>query len=284
MSPLGQHCNLCGAESFTRRYERGAKWLLTCKACNLVTLYPLPEKVELARYYQKGDYFASPYFKVDDEKIGTAHFRHFRKVVELLKTTFGVRAHVLEVGPGRGIFLRMLLDAGLWAEALEFSPPAASQLSQSLPCSVLSGELEEQPFPASTFSAVTAFDVIEHCLNPKQWLESARKVLKPGGLLALSTVNIDNLLDRMGKLFYHTGFRRPFERLYPPYHLYYFTPMTLRRYLEETGFSILSIEQENYDVRKASSRTWERAALRGIYLWHDMTGNKTNLYVVAKKD
>jgi hypothetical protein len=65
--------------------------------------------------------------------------------------------------------------------------------------------------------------------------------------------------------------------------LYYFTPLTLRRYLRETGFSIVSFEQENYDLRKATPRAWERAAMRVVYLGHNLTGRKTNLYAVARK-
>jgi 2-polyprenyl-3-methyl-5-hydroxy-6-metoxy-1,4-benzoquinol methylase len=181
----------------------------------------LPGRAELVRFYQEGDYFSSPYFQLADEEAQTSHFRRFRSVADLLKGALAPEEIVLEVGPGRGTFLRMLLDRGMRAEALELSPRAAHRLGQSLSFPVVAGELENHPFSPERFAAVTAFDVLEHCLDPKEWLRAAWRVLRPGGVLALSTVNIDNLLDRLGKLFHRMGFRGPLTRLYPLFHLYY---------------------------------------------------------------
>ena len=41
--------------------------------------------------------------------------------------------------------------------------------------------------------------------------------------------------------------------------------------------------EENYDVKKASSRLTEQLFLRGVYAVHDLCGHKTNLYVTCAK-
>lgn len=46
------------------------------------------------------------------------------------------------------------------------------------------------PFPDDTFSAVVGLSVLEHLLNPCQWLQECNRVLKPGGKLVVLTPNI----------------------------------------------------------------------------------------------
>ena len=45
------------------------------------------------------------------------------------------------------------------------------------------------PYPDARFDAVVSMDVVEHVHDPLPWLQSALRVLKPGGLLFLTTPN-----------------------------------------------------------------------------------------------
>jgi SAM-dependent methyltransferase len=45
------------------------------------------------------------------------------------------------------------------------------------------------PYPDAHFDAVVSMDVVEHVVDPLPWLEGALRVLKPGGLLFLTTPN-----------------------------------------------------------------------------------------------
>ena len=45
------------------------------------------------------------------------------------------------------------------------------------------------PYPSAHFDAVVSMDVIEHLVDPLPWLSDALRVLKPGGLLFLTTPN-----------------------------------------------------------------------------------------------
>lgn len=45
------------------------------------------------------------------------------------------------------------------------------------------------PYPDAYFDAVVSMDVVEHVPDPLPWVENALRVLKPGGLLFLTTPN-----------------------------------------------------------------------------------------------
>jgi len=45
------------------------------------------------------------------------------------------------------------------------------------------------PYPEASFDAVVSMDVVEHLVAPLPWLSEALRVLKPGGLLFLTTPN-----------------------------------------------------------------------------------------------
>ncbi|MBF0344343.1 MAG: class I SAM-dependent methyltransferase [Nitrospirae bacterium] len=229
------------------------------------------------------DYFEADYFYTNQESIKTVHYNHFVEIADIAKEHCTIGNKLLEIGPGKGTFLKMCIDRGIHAEALELSPNVAQKLTNQLGCNVYPGLLDESVFENETYAMVVAFDVIEHCTDPMQWLKNIYRILKPGGILALSTVNIYNFLYTLGHALYKLQMSRAIEKLYPPYHLYYFTPVTLRKYMSETGFSIMKIQQENYDYRNATSDFLEQLILRIIYLLHNVTGNKTNQYIIASK-
>lgn len=53
------------------------------------------------------------------------------------------------------------------------------------------------PYPDAHFDAVVSMDVVEHLLDPLPWLTDALRVLKPGGLLFLTTPNYASRSLRM---------------------------------------------------------------------------------------
>jgi SAM-dependent methyltransferase len=62
------------------------------------------------------------------------------------------------------------------------------------------------PFKSAIFDAVNLVEVIEHIENQPQLIREIARVLKPGGLVLISTPNILNMLSRLRFVF--TGFLR----------------------------------------------------------------------------
>jgi 2-polyprenyl-3-methyl-5-hydroxy-6-metoxy-1,4-benzoquinol methylase len=95
---------------------------------------------------------------------------------------------VLDVGCSRGSFLAAGARLGFHMEGVEPAENIAAA-ARAGGLKVHTGLLGDIGFAAASFDAVTLFEVIEHLKEPLTLLRECRRVLKPGGLLVLSTGN-----------------------------------------------------------------------------------------------
>jgi SAM-dependent methyltransferase len=80
------------------------------------------------------------------------------------------------------------------------------------------------------FDVVTMWDVIEHLDDPAGELDTAFNLLKPGGYLAVHTMDIDSLAARL------LGERWPWLM---DMHIHYFSQDTLAQMLRAAGFEVV---------------------------------------------
>jgi 2-polyprenyl-3-methyl-5-hydroxy-6-metoxy-1,4-benzoquinol methylase len=102
------------------------------------------------------------------------------------KTAREVRA--LDVGCSRGNFLAAGARLGFQMEGVE---PAATVAAAARAAghTVHIGLLDQIALPSGSFDAITLFEVVEHLKDPLPLLRECRRVLKPGGVLVVSTGN-----------------------------------------------------------------------------------------------
>ena len=115
-------------------------------------------------------------------------------------------ARGLDVGASPGHFLVAASLMGYQMEGLDLYPDApflheaGGLLHQTFNVPVHACDILEQPFPLpdNTFDFVTFTEVLEHLPTwPLRPLLEMARVLKPGGLLVLSTPNVAKLQNRM---------------------------------------------------------------------------------------
>jgi len=229
-------CIACGAHD-AGVVREGAR-LVRCRGCGLGWLCPQPSDDELARLYTD-DYFSRP---IDpggpsylENREGLERFFHGR-----LAHLGRLRApgRLLDVGAGLGYLVNVAGQRGWQAVGLEVSAFAARYAREEVGVDVRQQTLEAAGFEDGAFDAVVMRDVLEHARDPRPVLAEVWRVLRPGGVLALSTPNFASLNARLG------GQR--WRHLRPEQHLFHFTPDALARILAAAGFRVADCESR-YD-------------------------------------
>jgi SAM-dependent methyltransferase len=128
----------------------------------------------------------------------------------------------LDYGCGTGGLVSFLRGRGVQATGFEQGWCAPRLRDQGVP-TIDDPTIAEH---AGRFDIVTAIEVIEHTIDPVGVLRQIRSLLKPGGLLFLTTANAAPFADRLGSWRYMT----------PEVHISFFEPATLALALEKAGF------------------------------------------------
>lgn len=93
------------------------------------------------------------------------------------------------------------------------------------------------------FDIVILNHVLEHIEKPNVFLGKIRSLISPKGQLFVAVPNIDSLMFKL--------FQSRWYGLQPHQHIWQFTPLTLKKLLEENGLSIVKMETRNlgYQVK-----------------------------------
>ena len=133
------------------------------------------------------------------------------------------------------------------------------------------------------------FDLIEHVDDPHRLVAEAWRVLKPGGTLALETPNFGGLIYRIGRMIGRTALLRPVtrslqERLWPPFHVQYFTKTSLKALIEKAGYvDVVVSGRELEPAELAVANPAMRLLVRGIFAMASLVGAPTLLMAYARK-
>ncbi|MGH9744590.1 MAG: class I SAM-dependent methyltransferase [Candidatus Acidiferrales bacterium] len=145
---------------------------------------------------------------------------------------------LLDVGCFSGMFLENAKKRGFSVVGVEPNREAFVRLRNQTQLDVLHGSLSSARFSADRFSVVSLLDVIEHVSDPVAELQEAFRVLRPGGILVLTTPNVAGIPQRVVK-----AKRRLFRQEWcpiddVPWHLWGFTASTLSRCVENAAFKV----------------------------------------------
>lgn len=124
------------------------------------------------------------------------------------------------------------------------------------------------PFEDRTFDVVTAFEVIEHVVStPRALLRESARVLKPGGILYLTTPNVC-AWAKVRRMFSQvhpydaSAYSSDFGQRHPMCHVYEYDPWTLQQVVASEGFQ--TIECTTVDTFASDPGGARDLALRGL--------------------
>ena len=224
-------CTVCGSPSGTHKtlFWKYGTPVVRCHECGLLYANPRWHAAHLFGRYTP-DYWDRYAGNIRDTAVDVqANNARWQPFLDTLAGSHRSN-RLLDVGCATGEFLLAARTQGWNVYGVETSPPAAAQAQRLSGATVHVGTLETADFPDGNFDAITMWDVIEHLQDPRAYLQESARLLRPGGLLSITTPNIRSLAYfLLGPAWRPVG---------PNDHLYYFAPRTLARLLNECGFSI----------------------------------------------
>ena len=286
LKTAGQHCPFCSGSS--RFYvEVFGDQLWKCRTCGLVFLAPFPGQHEMIRRHQTKEYSDHPYFIAGERAAQHEGIDSHRLLLEKLTAQLPRGARVLDVGAGSGDVLKLLAD-NFQVTGIEPSPYLAERIRQRLDCPLFVGPFEEFQ-PEERFDAVLFVDIIEHAADPRVLLEKAWSVLRPGGLVFISTLNSSSLLYRLGPLFSKLGRILPLaryvlHRVFCYQHNWYFNQRVLGELVSSTGFQVVEQQGFEFPLNRLNENRLLVAGLQAVYLLQRVLGSQTEQYLHGRKD
>jgi 2-polyprenyl-3-methyl-5-hydroxy-6-metoxy-1,4-benzoquinol methylase len=160
-----------------------------CNGCQLVYVNPIEKASEINAHYRTARNTHTHTIRETYLKTAESQVRLIRK--------HAACGSLLDIGCAQGFFLYSASRAGYAAKGIEISQDAAEYAVREFGLDVEAKPFEELRFPGDHFDVVTLWQVLEHVPYPRAVLEEARRILKPGGLLAASTPNIEGLPSRI---------------------------------------------------------------------------------------
>jgi 2-polyprenyl-3-methyl-5-hydroxy-6-metoxy-1,4-benzoquinol methylase len=156
-------------------------------------------------------------------------------------------ARILDAPCGAGDLAAALAADGFEVAAADLDLAAAPALGDRLQRADLNGAL---PWPDARFDAVLSIEGLEHLESPWTFLREVRRVLRPGGLLLLTTPNTLSLRSRVR--FFASGFYHrdatPLDesRRDPLHHIGLRTFPELRYMLHTSGFQLRAVSHTHW--------------------------------------
>jgi len=246
-------CPLCGADDYAVRFDdrlRGAAVdpqvhytstssaygqhgrIVRCRSCSLVYMNPRPHHQSV-----QDNYAAVADVRYLEEEQGRVET--FSESLDQIRR-FMPSGRLLDVGCHVGTFLSVAEAAGFDVSGVEPSRWAADIARTRIAGSVHTGAIEDAPMPDGGYDVITLWDVIEHLPDPALDVRAIHGALRPGGIFAVSTMDVDSLFARA------LGRRWPW---YMQMHLVYFSRRTLCEMLRREGFEIADVELHTRRVR-----------------------------------
>ena len=224
-------CPVCGSRRRRARFRGKGCRFVSCRDCALVYQNPQPLFDDL-----KGRY-GQAYFQY--EIANEANFYGLMELgladVDFAGRTAGLPPdrRFLDVGCATGRLLEAMRERGWQVRGVDLCPESAAYAGRHRGVEVFTGTLGEARFPGASFHAVHFSHLIEHVPSPRTFLSEVRRVLLPGGLVVVTTPNVDGFQARL--------FRGRWRSAIAD-HLTLFSIRTLRRLLVEGGFEVLAVQ------------------------------------------
>lgn len=206
----------------------------------------MPSQEELSshyanKYYQEGcgNYRVS---YSEDELLHKSFLSSLiaQKIIKLNPSS----KNIFDIGCGEGYLISEFKKLGLEVKGVDFSSAGIEKLNPSLLDCFIQGDLYEiakKVFETAKFDVITNTHVIEHLIDPEEFLQTCKMGMHENSILAIKAPNDFSILHN--ELIEKNLVDKKWWINYPE-HLSYFNKDNMVKFLECKGFEVKSILSE----------------------------------------
>lgn len=218
---------------------RDYRWVID-EVGQFIKAVPTPSREALTAFYE-ADFYASRHKFNDSAKENRDRDREYinwmlTDVVRTFEASVGRLPRTsLDLGCGFGHVLDFLKAEGISTKGYEVSPEAVAHCirnGHSMDRGIAEDLLGQE---SESFDLVTVYNVLEHVRDPHAFLDLARRVVNPEGLIYIQVPNDFSPLQQLEQ---DVSGRSPWW-FCPPMHLNYFSADSLNRTLEKNGWNVV---------------------------------------------
>lgn len=262
--------------------------VVQCRRCDLEFLNPHPSPEAMVESYS-----STARMRVANEKLSQYYenfegseterfYKHCLDVIGRIKRS----GRLLDIGCGRGQFLKIARDFGWAVMGLEPGREHAEYASEKLGMETVNAAVDKAMFDEGYFDIITLWDIIEHLNNPKATLRRISHWLKPDGLLLIATPNHASLLDFLVcNIYGGTGgfVKWPLHYFYVAEHILYFTPKTLRDLMWRSGFQVIKELKTGTDIERYAVASHIRVIAKVLLFLSKLVGLENRIITICRK-
>jgi SAM-dependent methyltransferase len=265
-------CLICGQVDTQVLFRGdGQAQVVRCKNDGLMFLSPRPT-VEYLREFHGG------FVRQDNLELFDSYrkniLRREAEVIKKLKPT----GNLLDIGCATGTFFENFQTTGWRLFGVDTAGLGVEQARNKYGADVFCGTLREAQYPSEFFDVVTLLDTIYYAPDPKAELTEINRILKHDGVLAVEIPGLNyTLLREKGPICWLMDKKRS-RGLANSFHLFYFSPRTIRVLLEETGFGVTKMIPEQASLgKKGVERILNEAHFKFAQLLYKISGEAVSV-------
>lgn len=281
---ISRQCPACLGDEFHEVLKKDNLAIVKCDVCEMIYVNPIFNQRKYEKLY-KGNVYSEI---IRRHNITSHEYRKKRFGKERMDFIEHYHAPhlpktLLDIGCNTGFLIEEATNRGWNALGIELNPSAV-EFAQSRRLNVINTSIEDMN-PEEKLSDICLFDVLEHLVDPRSVMKKIRKILVEGGNIYIYVPNWNSasriLIGEENSHF-----------LWPTHHLTYFTPLTLKTFLERFGFEIFHWETQGLDLvdfrwylskKTKDSVHWIDKYQAHLQFYINASGHGKNLRMFAKK-
>ena len=225
-------CDICKSQNNKLTHQIQRYKIKKCQHCNHMQVYPLPNKFKLNKLYQnqKAHFYANS-FQPLMKKDRISNLSYYSDRLDLVKkiSKSNKQIKILDFGCSDGNFVKALIYEG-YKHVYGYDIAINSKKKN-----LFYGNLEKfKNNFREKFDIIISYHTFEHLRSPSVTLKKLYSCLKKSGLLY---INVPHILSLQAIILKNKS-----PIIAPPFHLHYFTKLSLKKMLQLNKFIVLKIE------------------------------------------